>query len=91
MILHALNGDVGWSVYDSKRCCEVVGVQWVNSDTAQWGQIRMITMFGLVVDVDTVPIQEERITIYPDRMLVIFNEVADNTDQTVEKEIAKIA
>lgn len=72
MRLDARKGDHGYTIWDAKRCREIKRfVMWVDDETAQWGQV-----FGFVdgVPVETT-VQEDRITIYLSRKLIIFNEV----------------
>lgn len=76
MRLDASDGHRGWSTYDAKRCCRVTGVVWVDDTTAQWGgyvEPHVIMDGRLVMEFH----QEDRITIYVDRKLVVFNEVDD--------------
>lgn len=76
MILDARRGDRA-DVYDAKTCRMVKDVVWLNDATAQWGRWVLPPRPGaceLVIEV----VQEDRITIYPARALVIFNEVDDN-------------
>jgi hypothetical protein len=72
MRLDARQGDTGWPCYDAKRCRMVENVLWVDDQTARWGEMKTIYW-----DVEH---QEERITIYPSRRLVIFNQVDDSHD-----------
>lgn len=67
-------GNYCWTVYDAKRCQSVKNVVWVNDETAQWaGYIKPYVVVGhdLLLTIQ----QEDRITIYPEKRLVIFNEI----------------
>lgn len=72
MRLDAHKGDRDWSCYDAKRCRMVKDAVWVDDSDATWG---MAVLRPPNLDIDTV--QEERITIYPSRKLVVFNEIDD--------------
>jgi hypothetical protein len=74
MKLDARKGDSGWPCYDAKRCCMVERVLWVDDETAQWGELTLSQAPPFLIDIVH---KEERITIYPSRRLVIFNEVDD--------------
>lgn len=77
MRLDSRNGDKA-RCYDAKRCCEVVDVVAVDDQTAQW--IGVVSPRQLAADGSgyiTEVHQEDRITIYRDKGLVIFNEVDD--------------
>jgi hypothetical protein len=88
--LDARNGDTGWPCYDAKRCHMVENVLWVNSGDATWGELVGFDG-GPRAPVPVVAThQEERITIYPSRRIVIFNEVDDGADGG-EQEPAAVA
>ena len=76
VILDARKGDVHYHCYDAKTCRIVKRVVWVNDETAQWGRYLPPRLGAHELDLETV--QEDRITIYPDRRLVVFNEVDDS-------------
>lgn len=76
MRLDARQGDTHYSIYDAKRCLEPERVIWVDTDTAQWGQLDVEasrTTRSTVTD----PVQEDSITVYQDIRLIVFNEVKD--------------
>jgi hypothetical protein len=76
MILDARQGHVDFFVFDVKRMLVPRCVVWVNDETAQWGQIvEPMTVFN--DELNTVRRQEDRITIYLERKLILFNEVDD--------------
>lgn len=72
MILDARKGDRQYRCYDAKACRAVRGVVWVDDETAQWGHY---VIRGREVTIKVK--QEESITIYQDRKLVVFNQVDD--------------
>ena len=78
MRLDARKGDVGWPCYDAKRCCMVDHVVWIDDQTATWCELvkRADPPF-----IDEIVRQEERITIYPSRRLVIFNGIKGADDE----------
>lgn len=83
MIIDARIGHgAAWSLYDIKRCRRVECAVWVNDETAQWGHYTGTTFTGEWL-IET--IQEDRISIYPSRRLVLFNEVDDANDTTTEQ------
>lgn len=85
MRLEAGPSVTGWSVYDAKLCCNVLGVVWVDDATAQWGgyAVPHIIVDGrLAMEFH----QEDRITIYVDRKLVVFNEVEDSEDDSAKRQ-----
>lgn len=83
MILDARQGHVDYFVFDVKRMIEPRCVLWVNDETAQWGQIvEPTTVFN--GELNTVRNQEDRITIYLDRKLILFNEVDDQAPAAQE-------
>jgi hypothetical protein len=74
MRLDAQNGDTGWQCYDAKHCRMVPHVVWVDDETATWGCMTgATTPFDWIIET----VQEDRISIYPSRRLVIFNEIDD--------------
>jgi hypothetical protein len=81
MRLDARNGNREWLVFDVKRCRQVREVVWCDDETAQWGR-HMRDLSGRVLmrhrTVVLQTVQEDRITIYPTRKLVLFNEVDDD-------------
>ena len=87
MRLDARKGHYPWNCWDAKRCCAPEHVVWVDDETAQWGQYikqdrEFIRVNGRVrIDVH----QEDKITIYPDRRLVVFNEIPDCGDEAERK------
>jgi hypothetical protein len=78
MRLDARKGDTGWPCYDAKRCCMVEGVLWVDDATARWCQLVRVPGPPFIAEVDH---QEDRITIYPTRRIVIFNEIEGVGDE----------
>jgi hypothetical protein len=87
MILDARRGDTGYTVYDAKRCLFVSNdCLWVDSDTAQWGRMDRQASRSLC-EPETEIMQEDRITIYLDHKLVVFNEVEDGELNIVEQSV----
>ena len=87
MIIDARNGHyAAWYLYDVKRCQKVQSAVWVNDETAQWGQYTRTTYGGEWI-IETR--QEDRISIYPSRRLVLFNEVDDASDTTTEMRVVE--
>ncbi len=76
VILDARKGDIHYHCYDAKTCRMVKVVVWVDDETAQWGRYLPPKPGAYELDLETV--QEDRITIYLDRRLVVFNEVDDS-------------
>lgn len=79
MILDARIDGGAWRyrVYNAKTCTVVTNAVWVDDESAQWGRyVQPFTDIGGRLAVESV--QEERIAIYPDRLLVVFNEVEDH-------------
>ena len=87
MILDARNGHGdAWYLYDIKRCRKVECAVWVNDETAQWGRYTGCTIaWEWVIETR----QEDRISIYPSRRLVLFNEVDDASDTTTERRVVE--
>ena len=85
MRLDARKGDIGWPCYDAKRCRMVPLVVWVDDADATWGE--------WVRDPfpNTRTHQENRITIYPSRKLVIFNEVDDDVEEQAAQALEVVA
>lgn len=77
MRLDARNGDTQFRLYDAKRCLVPERVVWIDTDTAQWGQSD-IEASRLSQNHETITIQEDSITVYLDKRLIIFNEVEDD-------------
>lgn len=78
MRIDSRDGATGYRIYDAKRCCNVEHVIWVDTRTAKWGEIdHKETRLNRRLVVRTV--QEERITVYPQSKLIIFNEIADDS------------
>lgn len=75
MILDGRKGDRPYQCYDAKTCRMVKQVVWVNDETAQWGRYVSHPVGGELL---TEAVQEDRITIYVARKLVVFNEVDDS-------------
>lgn len=73
MRLDARKGDVGWYVFDCARCRPVESVVWCDDETARWGYLLLRN--AILVR------QEQRISIYPQRRLVLFNEIELNGDE----------
>lgn len=75
MRLDARSGQCGQHlVWDVRKCREVKNVVWVDDESAQWGEYTgAITNFELNITTH----QEDRITIYRERRLVLFNEIDD--------------
>ena len=87
MILDARNGHGdAWYLYDIKRCRKVECAVWVNDETAQWGRYTGCTI-AWEWEIETR--QEDRISIYPSRRLVLFNEVDDASDTTTEQRVVE--
>ena len=87
MILDARNGHGdAWYLYDIKRCRKVECAVWVNDETAQWGRYTGCTI-AWEWEIETR--QEDRISIYPSRRLVLFNEVDDASDTTTERRVVE--
>lgn len=80
MRLDARRGHRNWFVWDVKRCRPVKYCVWCDDETAQWGGFvqPFVPDLGGALLLETH--QEDRITIYPERRLVLFNEV-DAPDQ----------
>lgn len=76
--LDARKGDTRFRLYDAKRCLVPQGVVWVDTETAQWGQTDYEAS-RLSHSHETVTIQEESITVYLDKQLIVFNEVEDDS------------
>lgn len=84
MMLDARLGHTHYDVYDAKRCRRVKDVVWVSTETARWGEYDrspagMAHAYGTGF-LKLIEHQEDRITIYLDRRLVVFNEVDDSSD-----------
>lgn len=90
MRLDARVGHTGFTIYDAKRCGAVPNVRWVDSDSANWGEIDVSDSgraFAILYgDLPEIVHQEERISIYLERKLIIFNEVDLDDDEDVEAE-----
>jgi hypothetical protein len=87
MRLDARKGDTGWQVYDAKRCRKLEFVVWLDNSDATWGEFDDNVPGRVIVR------QEDRITIYQSRRLVIFNEidgVNDEQDQVVIERHAEV-
>lgn len=83
MKLDARKGDTGWYVFDCARCCPVESVVWCDEETARWGHVPPPGSDGCALTVH----QEHRIRIYPERRLVLFNEVElDDEDAALSQE-----
>lgn len=92
MILDALKGDTGWFVWDAEACCVPSGVVWVDDERARWGQRDHSKIFSALVfgeDGMIVERQAKRIVIYQDRKLIIFNPVADESDDAITLVVGK--
>jgi hypothetical protein len=83
MRLDARKGDVDWSVYDAKRCCMVKHVVWLDDETATWAELVIVKRRPFL---ELILRQEDRITIYPSRRLVIFNGIDGVEDEQVRDE-----
>jgi hypothetical protein len=83
MRLDSRSGDRDYVCYDAKQCCVVKGVVWVDSETARWARYDMsaagIARAHATGHLTQIEQQEQRISIYIDRRLVVFNEVDDNS------------
>jgi len=79
MRLDARNGPpaVNYTVWHAEECRTLKMVQWVDDETAQYGQFT-----GRVVceEAEVATVQAHKIAIYPDRKLIIINPVEDNAD-----------
>lgn len=75
MRLDARAGDMGWFVFDVKRLRAVPEAVWVDDQSARWGAYAFPSL-----SISLVELQEERIRIYPEKRLVMFNEVDDEND-----------
>lgn len=77
----------GWrgDCFDVQRCCRVLNVRWVDTDTAQWCELvehaaKGFPLFDLY-DHPTRIHQERRIRVIeqgPKRLFALFNEVDDD-------------
>ena len=90
MRLDARKGDTGYDIWDVARCCRVERVLWVDTDSATWAGYRRADE-GRPESHETVmrwiagdaPIhQERRITVYPLRKLILFNELDDPPEES---------
>jgi hypothetical protein len=86
MRLDARTGDTGWYVFDCAKCRPVEEVVWCDEETARWGQVLRDVPFvshGTRLPFDALLVrQEQRIRIYPERRLVLFNEVELDDEDT---------
>ena len=88
--LDARKGDHGWTVFDVARCARVEAVIWVRPGPLLWSGWRtQLEMRLFRIEHGTLsepPIhRENKITVYPERRLVLFNEVDDTaTDELAE-------
>ena len=88
MRLDAREGHTNYFVYDTKSCREVREAVWVDDTLAQWG--RYLPYNG-VTGLLTEAVQEDRVTIYMEKHLVIFNEVDEETPDTVLELASELA
>lgn len=65
----------GWDVFDVATCRRPEHVVWVDDESATWGQ------WAHNVFDEIIKHQERRITIYPARKLILFNEVDDEDSE----------
>ena len=77
MRLDARHGDFYWFVFDVKRCRKVRECVWCDDQTAEWGSLRRPIDLAPDGSLATDTHREERITIYPEKRTVLFNEVDD--------------
>lgn len=85
MRLDARLGDRHWYVWDVKRCRHVRECVWCDEESAQWGGFRQPYQADLHGELALDVHQEERIRIYPDRKLVLFNEVDDPAQDELQQ------
>lgn len=91
MRLSVERGDRDWSLWDVKRAYEPRGVLWVDDQIHQWCELLVDDGWIGLGRVEEVH-QEVRISIYPARRLVLFNEVDDAApDEALATEEARDA
>lgn len=93
MRLDARNGDVGWFVWDSRRCISPSHVVWCDDVSMQWGGYRTrpdsAALMMSARKPDTLPTHTEaHIVILPQHRLVLFNPVGDDSNEQQQQQRA---
>lgn len=88
MILDADRGDTGWYVWDCERCLKMRWIVWLNDETAEFVVVVVNFAGSLVRGNDGGVLRERkqarRIDIYPEKKLVLFNQIEDEDPVRLE-------